>query len=74
MHLRGQDVADKGVAQRDQVHVGRNKKRRQLLERDRTAPVDKDAAMAKLVFNTIGLGANGVEPKLQAVPRLTEIF
>src|SRR5262245_25791359 len=56
------------------MYICRNKQRRQRLKWQRTRTVHKCAAPAKFAFHLISLCANGIEPELQTMPRLSEIF
>ena len=66
MHLGGQDKADKGIGERDEMRIRRDQETRQLIERNRSpANIGKRAAV-ELLLDRVDGAADGVEPQHEA--------
>ena len=63
VNLRRQHIADEGIAQRDQVHIGREEKSRKVLEWNQARSINGHAPRAKLTFDAIGLRSRGIQPE-----------
>src|SRR5262249_20406910 len=67
-------IADEGITQRDQVHIGGDEKSRKKLKRNQARSIKGYASRAKVTFDPISLGSCGIQPKPKTELRLLDVF
>src|SRR3954453_7719846 len=73
MDLRGQDVADKRVAQSDEVNVNGDQQACELVERNKAGSVKQNPARAEFPLNAVRLRSGRVDPQPQGIARAGHI-
>jgi|SRR6516165_2485520 len=74
MHFGRKYIADKGIAQRDQVHIGCEEKARKMLEWNQARSIKGNAPGAKFTFDPISLRSSGIQPEPKTEFRMLKVF
>src|SRR5262245_9830305 len=74
MHFGRKYITNKGIAQRDQVHIGGDEKSRKMLERNQARSIKGNASRAKFTFDPISLSSRGIQPEPKTGLRLLKVF
>src|SRR4029077_5405320 len=74
MHFGRKDIADKRIAQRDQVHIRRNEKPRKMFKRSQARSIKGNTPRAKFTFDPISLRSRGIQPEPKTELRLLQVF